>query len=171
MQHQRIVLALGALAVASALGGCQLPGDDSAQPAGQVDSARSEATVVSDASQEGGSQGDERADSLVIETEYGDLYYPEQWSEYVTTSQEMTEGSLGVVFSARIGETECPMFKVTIGDSADTEVGTLTDESGTARTVHMSVCELGETPGLSAEEQQRVVAMQEDLNYVIDHLA
>lgn len=171
MKHQRIALTLGALAVASALGGCQLPGGGPTQPADQTDSARSEATVVSDASQEGSAQEDEQADSLVIETEYGDLYYPEQWSEYVTTSQEMTDGSLGVVFSARIGETEYPMFKVTIGDSADAEVGTLTDDSGTARTVHMSVYELGETPDLSAEEQQRVVAMQEDLNYVIDHLA
>ena len=58
-----------------------------------------------------------------------------------------------------------------IGESEDTEVGELTDDSGAKRAVHMSVFELEEDPNLSSEEQQRVYAMQEDLNYVIDHLA
>ena len=63
------------------------------------------------------------------------------------------------------------MFQVTIGDSEDALVGELTDSSGTKRNVYMSVVEIEPSEELSEEEQQRVYAMQEDLNYLIDHLA
>ena len=166
MKGKRTALAACALALAVALGGCQLFGGGA-----EKDAPSPDRPVVSDLSQEGAVPTDPSEDSMVIETEFGDLYYPAQWSEYVVTSQEASGDSLSVEFAARIGEGEYPMFKVTIGDSEDTEVGELTDDSGTARPVHMSVYELEEAPELSEEEQQRVVAMQEDLNYVIDHLA
>lgn len=107
---------------------------------------------------------------MVIVTEYGDLYYPEQWKEYLKTDQTMDGDSLKVSFSAQINDMEYPMFQVIIGDSEDTEVGELTDSSGTKRSVHMKVEELGQTENLTEIEQQRLYAMQEDLNYVIDNL-
>lgn len=108
---------------------------------------------------------------VTISTELGDLYYPEQWSDYLETSQEWENDSLVISFSAKIRETEFPMFQVTIGNSEDTLVGELTDSSGTKRNVYMSVVEIEPSEELSEEEQQRVYAMQEDLNYLIDHLA
>ena len=62
------------------------------------------------------------------------------------------------------------MFQVVVGDSDEVEVGTLTDESGTQRKVYMKVTELEEEDALTDTEQNRLYAMQEDLNYVIDHL-
>lgn len=109
-------------------------------------------------------------EDMVIHTEYGDLYYPEQWSEYLKTEQKMDNDSLQVSFFAHLGEQDFPMFQVTIGESEDTEVGELTDDSGTKRSVYMKVTELEGTDELSETEQHRLYAMQEDLNYVIDHL-
>lgn len=108
---------------------------------------------------------------VTISTEFGNLYYPEQWSDYLETSQEWENDSLVISFSAKIREVEFPMFQVTIGNSEDALVGELTDSSGTKRNVYMYVVEIEPSEELSEEEQQRVYAMQEDLNYLIDHLA
>ena len=112
----------------------------------------------------------DRLEAMVIHTEYGDLYYPQQWSEYLKTEQNRDRDSLQVSFAARLGDKDFPMFQVTIGDSEDTRVGELTDQDGTRRTVHMKVTELEGMEELSETERQRIYAMQEDLNYIIDHL-
>lgn len=108
---------------------------------------------------------------ITISTEFGDLFYPEQWSDYLETSQGWENDSLVISFSAKIRETVVPMFQVTIGNSEDAWVGELADSSGTKRNVYISVVEIEPSEELSEEEQQRVYAMQEDLNYLIDHLA
>ena len=46
----------------------------------------------------------------------------------------------------------------------------MTDNGGTKRTVYMQVYELEGDSELTATEQNRLYAMQEDLNYLIDHL-
>lgn len=130
-----------------------------------------EVDQIADSSQSDSDQENSDADYITISTELGDLYYPEQWADYLETSQEWEDDSLIVSFSAKIDESEFPMFQVTIGSSEDTLVGELTDDSGTKRNVYMSVEEIETSDALSEEEQQRLYAMQEDLNYVIDHLA
>ena len=67
------------------------------------------------------SQENSETEYMVIETEYGDLLYPEQWSEYLKTEQNMEKDSLQVSFSAQLEDKNYPMFQVTIGDSEDTE--------------------------------------------------
>ena len=49
-------------------------------------------------------------------------------------------------------------------------MGELTDDSGMKRSVYMNVPELEGLDELSEAEQHQIYAMQEDLNYVIDHL-
>lgn len=113
---------------------------------------------------------DKEVEYMTINTDYGDLYYPEQWNDYLVTEQSWEGENLIVSFSAKINETEYPMFQVTIGDSDAAEVGELTDSSGTKRAVHMSVIEIEASDELSQIEQKRLYAMQEDLNYLIDSL-
>ena len=108
--------------------------------------------------------------ALSVDTSYGTLYYPEQWGEYLLTEESWDAETLQVSFSAQINGTVYPMFQVVVGDSDEVEVGTLTDESGTQRKVYMKVTELEEEDALTDTEQNRLYAMQEDLNYVIDHL-
>lgn len=128
-------------------------------------SDKTQSTVIED-----GDTQEDQTENMVIETEYGDLYYPEQWEEYLKTEQNMSDDSLQIFFSAHLRGKSFPMFQVTIGASEDAKVGEVTDDSGTKRSVYMKVSELEGLEELSEAEQHRIYAMQEDLNYVIDHL-
>ena len=112
----------------------------------------------------------EELEESKIETAYGTLYYPKQWEEYVTTEQQENGDTIVVSFVATLHNTSYRLFEVTIGGTEGTAAGELTDAEGTKRTVYMQVDELEGDPALTATEQNRLYAMQEDLNYLIDHL-
>ena len=112
----------------------------------------------------------EELEESKIETVYGTLYYPKQWEEYMTTEQQENGDTIVVSFVATLHNTSYRLFEVTIGGTEGTAAGELTDAEGTKRTVYMQVYELEGDPELTATEQNRLYAMQEDLNYLIDHL-
>lgn len=112
----------------------------------------------------------EELEESKIETAYGTLYYPKQWEEYVTTEQQENGDTIVVSFVATLHNINYRLFEVTIGGTEGAAAGELTDAKGTKRTVYMQVYELEEDPNLTDSEQNRLYAMQEDLNYLIDHL-
>ena len=112
-----------------------------------------------DAPAQNGSQVSASVDDFVIKTAYGDLHFPEQWEAYLKVEQAEGDNALTVQFSA------------TIGDETGDIAGTLTAADGTQRTVCIKIDEISKNDALSASEQQQVYAMQEDLNYLIDHLS
>ena len=112
----------------------------------------------------------EELEESKIETVYGTLYYPKQWEEYMTTEQQENGDTIVVSFVATLHNTSYRLFEVTIGGTEGTAAGELTDAEGTKRTVYMQVYELEGDSELTATEQNRLYAMQEDLNYLIDHL-
>ena len=140
--------------VCGLLAGC---GGDKAQ---NVKKEQSGSTAPADVPPEG----------LAVHTEYGDLYYPERWQEYVTIRQEQNGNTITVIFETRSGEDAYELFKVLIGDGSSEVVGSLTDDTGTQRNVYLYVDELPADSGLEEPEQTRFYAMQEDLNYLIDNL-
>ena len=71
----------------------------------------------------------------------------------------------------KVQEEPYELFKVLIGDDSSEVVGSLTDDTGTQRNVYLHVEELPADSGLEETEQTRFYAMQEDLNYLIDHLS
>ena len=109
-------------------------------------------------------------DCIVVNTEFGDLYYPDQWTECVRINQSATENALTVSFDAAINDNEYPLFEIVIGEDAGTEVGELTETSGIKHKVYLHVKEIEEDPSLTDGEQNRLYAMQEDLNYLIENL-
>ena len=109
-------------------------------------------------------------DRVPIETKYGTLYYPEQWMESLKTEQSEADESLEVLFRAKIGEQQIDLFALTIGDGADDSAGTLTGQDGVKRDVHVKLLELPDLSGLSEGEMNRVYAMQEAVNDVLDSL-
>lgn len=110
------------------------------------------------------------AEEIEIDTPYGTLYFPNQWEEFVTAEQKEDDDTVVVTFTATVQDTTYPLFEVTIGGTDGVKAGELTDAKGTKRTVYMQVYELEEDPNLTDSEQNRLYAMQEDLNYLIDHL-
>ena len=109
--------------------------------------------------------------AVVVHKDYGDLHYPDRWQEYVTIRQEQNGNTIAVTFETKSGEETYELFKVLIGDDSSEVVGSLTDDTGTQRNVYLHVEELPADSGLEETEQTRFYAMQEDLNYLIDHLS
>lgn len=140
--------------VCGLLAGC---GSDNAP---DVQKEQSNSTAPADVPSEG----------LAVHTEYGDLYYPERWQEYVTIRQEQNGDTIAVIFETESGDKTYELFKVLIGNDSGDVVGSLTDNAGTQRNVYLQVDELPADSGLEEAEQTRFYAMQEDLNYLIDNL-
>lgn len=107
---------------------------------------------------------------IIISTQYGDLHYPEQWKEFIRTEQEEKEDVVIVVFKADINGMTYPLFEVSIGSVDGKPVGQITDAAGNSRNVSVQVDEVLEDPALTEGEQNRLYAMQEDINYVIENL-
>ena len=110
------------------------------------------------------------ANDIIISTQYGDLYYPDQWTEFVKTEQKSENDVVVVSFGAEINSKVYPLFEVMIGGEGANSVGTLTDSAGTKHDVYLQLEEIQEDPNLNDGEQNRLYAMQEDLNYLIDNL-
>lgn len=106
----------------------------------------------------------------VVHTDYGDLHYPERWREYVTIRQEQSGDTITVTFETESGEKTYELFQILIGEGSGDAAGKLTDGTGVQRNVYLRAQELPADSGLEGSEQTRYYAMQEDLNYLIDHL-
>lgn len=110
------------------------------------------------------------AEAMVIETSYGDLYYPEQWKEFLQTEEEQKGDVIVIGFRAVIQENTYDLFDVSIGGNEGTIVGQITSEDGTQRAVYIDVADIAEDSQLTEGEQNSLYAMQEDLNYLVDNL-
>ena len=110
------------------------------------------------------------AEDMEIITKYGTLHYNDQWREYVKIDQTEEGEIVSVSFAAVIKEKEYPLFDVNIGGGEGSEVGKLTDAEGKEHIVYIHASEINEEEDLDANEQNRLYAMQEDINYVVDHL-
>lgn len=106
----------------------------------------------------------------MIGTAYGDLYYPAQWEEFLQVDQTEENGRVQAAFSGKIDETLYPLFTISIGSGDGVGAGTLTGKDGTQRQVYVQIAEITGNAALSQIELNRLYAMQEDLNYLIDHL-
>ena len=96
--------------------------------------------------------------------------HPDRWQEYVTIWQEQNGSTVTVTFETKSGEESYELFRILIGGDGSDVVGSLTDSVGTQRNVYLYVDTLPEDSGLEEAEQTRFYAMQEDLNYLIEHL-
>lgn len=113
---------------------------------------------------------DEHEYDVVIETEYGNLYFPDQWKEFLVTDQAEGDGTVAVSFAAKINEKTYSLFTITIGGEDENPAGTLTSADGTQRNVYVQIDEIQEDDSLDEGEQNRLYAMQEDINYLLDSL-
>ena len=109
-------------------------------------------------------------EDIVITTDYGDLHYPEQWTNLAEITTAVEEEAIKVTFEAPIGDTKYFLFAVVIGGEEGVPAGELTGPDGVVRSVNLIVEEIVEIPELTEGEQNRLYAMQEDLNYIIENL-
>lgn len=153
------------------LSGC---GKKNAAPsANDVSPPMSESTAAESERPEPTGPGDfsmTAADGVIaIETGYGRLFFPEQWAELLKTDRETGEGYVKITFSAEIAGTVYPLFEIAVGDQdGGSQIGSLTDGNGVVRDVRMELFPLRNVTDLSEGELDRLYAMQEDVNYLID---
>ena len=108
--------------------------------------------------------------SVTVTTPYGKLYYDEQWSSWMRTEQEREGNNLTVTFKAIVSQKSYSLFRVIVGELDEEPVGQLTDDKGTKRNVYIIVDDLIEDPDLSAEDQNLLYSMLEEVNHVIEKL-
>lgn len=106
----------------------------------------------------------------VIHTDYGDLFYPENWQGSVIIRLVQRSESIAVIFEMESDGNVYELFRIVIGRDDGIMVGVLTDDAGAIRNVYLYAEELASDSGLEGSEQLRYYAMQEDLNYLINNL-
>lgn len=110
------------------------------------------------------------AEDMTIQTRYGDLFFPAQWREFLVTDQTEDTNTIEVSFFAKVNDETYPLFTITIGGDGDTPAGMLTSSDGTQHNVYVQIEEIQESNLLDEGEQNRLYAMQEDINYLLDNL-
>lgn len=110
------------------------------------------------------------AADILIQTSYGTLHYPGNWQEYVTIRQEQSGSAVLVTFETEINGAMYELFRISIGQDEGSVVGSITDDSGTQRNVYLNVDGVPDESSVGEGEMSRYYAMQEDLNYLIEHL-
>ncbi len=118
-----------------------------------------------------GSDDEPEIEPMVISTDYGDLLYPEMWGDSLVTNQRQEGDGLAVEFTAKLDDGRSfELFQITIDTGVGEVVGEIADADGVKHTVYLVVKELETEADLTEEELNRLYAMQEDLNYLIDNL-
>lgn len=102
----------------------------------------------------------------------GSLYYPQEWEDYMEIEITDNDEECELVFSTELDGEEYELFTVIINGSDNNDsVGTITGEDGTKRNVYLNVADLGNISGLSQDDQDRLYAMQESVNTVLNNLS
>ena len=83
-----------------------------------------------------------------------------------------TEEDTGIIvsFGAEFNGVRYELFHLSIGEFGGNPVGQITDAQGVVHKVYAEAEELGIYPELTETEQNRLFAMQEDINFVLENL-
>lgn len=112
-----------------------------------------------------------KTDDVIIHTDFGDLRYQEQWAQHMKVNRIASQDSVIVEFSTEIEDTEYLLFRVTLGGEGGYPAGTITDASGVTRNVYITMEEIVGNSNLSDTQLNRLYAMQEQINYILENLS
>ena len=107
---------------------------------------------------------------VTVSTPYGDLYYQEQWVDHMRVEQSQNGEICKISFEAELSNGRCSLFTLEIGGGSGVHIGRLMDAQGTKRNVYATVHPIPEDMALTEEEVNRIYAMQEEINYVMEYL-
>lgn len=120
-----------------------------------------------------GNKDDEQvSESIVVETKNGNLTYSDQWEEFINTEVTEEKDSSEVAFSTEINGKTYKLFEVFINsdESKGEYAGDIHDKDGETKKVYIQMESIEPDDDLSESEMNRLYAMQEDVNYIIDNL-
>lgn len=106
-----------------------------------------------------------------IETPYCPLYFPGQWSEGLKTEIKEEDWVASVTFYGNVGGEDVLLFTLYFGGASGYPVGIFQTEDGMMLDVTMENNDFELKDSWSAGEADRICAMQEALNYVLEKLS
>lgn len=107
---------------------------------------------------------------MALDTPYGELHFPVRWAEYLATEVDETDGYT-VRFCARIGDhADQPLFAIHFGGNQGVFYGKTNSASGEGAEIRVTVSEISLDESWTDAETSLVYAMQEDLNYLLEHM-
>lgn len=105
-----------------------------------------------------------------LDTPYGSLVYPAKWDAYLITEVDREDG-YSIKFSAKIGNhAQEHLFTVYFGGDKGIEAATVKDGNGNEVTLRLDVAEPELDSSWSDSERLILLAMQEDMNYLLSNL-
>ncbi len=107
---------------------------------------------------------------VAVTTSFGQLFYQDQWLELMHIEQKLEGQTLTVEFYGTVEGEHYPLFNFIIGDYEGEPVGTMTDLQGTQRTVYIQMLEMVDISQLEDTHQDRLYAMKEELNIILENL-
>lgn len=107
--------------------------------------------------------------TILVKTRYGCLYYQDQWEEFMQVVRTGEGDGVVVYFIAKFEDKSFPLFSLRIGEFEGDPVGQITDADGVKHDVFIAMEEI-DVSGLTEGEQNRLFAMQEEINFIIENL-
>lgn len=168
---KRLVAAvLVCMVLAAVLAGCR---KDDNQPEQTGNPIQTEAAAQTEETQSPGvteATAQSGLDKVTVSTGYGNLYYQDQWEDMMIVELTDKDTCTVVDFMADINGVRYPLFCVILGRSEGDPVGQITDARGEKHDVFVHMEEIGGIADLTEGEQNRLFAMQEEINFVIESL-
>lgn len=165
MKKKVVAMSLCVQLFACLLAGCATSDDETAQVESlPFDVAPAVVEEMVEAPEE------EDTNTVTVHTEYGDMYFQEQWAEFMKTEQVMEDEVLTVSFMAEFNGQRYLLFKISVGAGEGDPVTQITDADGVQRDVFVVFEELLEYDELAQDEQNCLYAMQEEINFVVENL-
>jgi len=108
--------------------------------------------------------------SLVVETPYGNLRFPNRWKDSLVLTVDDGE-VYSVTFACKTeNHGNHPLFTVYFGGNKGMEAGIICDEKGKATVALVDFFDFSPDNSWSYQEKSLVTSMQEDINYLIQNL-
>lgn len=107
---------------------------------------------------------------VVVNTKFGNLYYQEQWENFMQVMISEDDVYTTVAFAGEINGVQYSLFQLNIGDAEDEPSAWITDAHGEKHGVYVTMEEIGMIPELTEGEQNRLFAMQEEINFILENI-
>ncbi|MDD7281723.1 MAG: hypothetical protein PUH10_07035 [Erysipelotrichaceae bacterium] len=109
---------------------------------------------------------------LKIETPYLTLYYPKEYTDYVTYKTHNEDDEYVVDFIGKLNKHKEKLFSIAIGTISDdySSLGTVTDDDGVTYDIGLKTYEFGDD-SWDESELDMMASMQEAMNYTINMLS
>lgn len=118
------------------------------------------------------SAGQVNPDDMAMDTPYMELHYPSKWADYLSINVTEDNDTYSVSYACVIGShAEQHLFTVWFGGDHGMSLKSIKDDSGEMVEVRIEVTEISLDESWSEEEKNIVLAMQEDLNYLLARMA